>query len=305
MGERRTDVGRLAGDRSTAERTVLTVTRSGSRRQAQPAPPVLAWLLLLQPRNDNDPLTTGPFWDGGRQGGRGADRKAKRGAHGKKMRTGSNHALFQYWNAIRGGRPAPRRFEIEPSQIADILPDTFILEVSDPAHFSYRLAGTRVCEIFGQELRGIGFLEGWRETDRFMLNRNLNAVRRSAACAVMEVEGFGSNTDLVRLELVVLPLLHNGSSIERFLGGFVALNARRRQAAGPVADLRIAECDLTYPASERSTAEIAEAGRSQARGLHSVEPPVFRSVRNSKVVRAERRQFRVYEGGLSAPGDAD
>ena len=31
-------------------------------------------------------------------------------------------ALFQYWNRLRDGRPAPRRTEIEPADIKSLLP---------------------------------------------------------------------------------------------------------------------------------------------------------------------------------------
>ena len=47
------------------------------------------------------------------------------------MREVITQALYGYWNEIRAGRLAPKRFEIEPSLIAGILPDTFILERVD------------------------------------------------------------------------------------------------------------------------------------------------------------------------------
>ncbi|MEQ1673140.1 MAG: PAS domain-containing protein, partial [Hyphomicrobium sp.] len=42
------------------------------------------------------------------------------------MREAITQKLYTYWNDIRAGRLAPKRFEIEPSQIASMLPDTFI-----------------------------------------------------------------------------------------------------------------------------------------------------------------------------------
>ena len=50
---------------------------------------------------------------------------------GPAMKHTTTQNLYAYWNAMRGARLAPRRFEIEPAQIADILPDTFILERVD------------------------------------------------------------------------------------------------------------------------------------------------------------------------------
>jgi hypothetical protein len=78
------------------------------------------------------------------------ERPGARTASGMKQRT--VQTLYGYWNALRAGRIAPRRLEIEPSRIGSILSETFMLERTDPATCRYRLAGTRLCEIFGFEL---------------------------------------------------------------------------------------------------------------------------------------------------------
>ena len=78
-------------------------------------------------------------------------------------------SLYTYWNGVRVGRLAPRRLEIEPASIAPILADTFMLERVHDGSFQYRLAGTRVCDTFGGELRGQGFLQDFQENDRHLL----------------------------------------------------------------------------------------------------------------------------------------
>ena len=37
--------------------------------------------------------------------------------------------------------------------------------------YQYRLAGTRLCELFGSELRGRNFLDGWSDGDRLIERR--------------------------------------------------------------------------------------------------------------------------------------
>ncbi|WP_372930848.1 PAS domain-containing protein, partial [Methyloceanibacter sp.] len=44
------------------------------------------------------------------------------------MQQPTSKQLFAYWDHIRNGRIAPRRFEIEPAKIANILRETFIAE---------------------------------------------------------------------------------------------------------------------------------------------------------------------------------
>ena len=44
------------------------------------------------------------------------------------MQQPTSSQLYAYWDHVRNGRVAPRRFEIEPSMIAAVLPETFIVD---------------------------------------------------------------------------------------------------------------------------------------------------------------------------------
>ncbi len=65
-----------------------------------------------------------------------------------------------------------------------VLAETFMLERTDPATYRYRLAGTRLCEIFGSELRDTNLLDGWSASDRTLAGAqpdvDLRARRRHA-----------------------------------------------------------------------------------------------------------------------------
>ncbi len=82
------------------------------------------------------------------------------------MKERTSQHLFAYWNTVRGDRVAPRRFEIEPSRIAGVLPETFILEREARGDYRFRLAGTRICEQFGREFRGANLLDLFAADDR-------------------------------------------------------------------------------------------------------------------------------------------
>ena len=73
------------------------------------------------------------------------------------MKQDGSIALFQYWNRLRHGRPAPKRTEIEPADIKTLLADTFILERDTRGEAVFRLAGTRLCAVYGRELKGFSF----------------------------------------------------------------------------------------------------------------------------------------------------
>ena len=44
------------------------------------------------------------------------------------MQQPTSRQLYAYWDRVRNGRIAPRRFEIEPARIAALLRETFIAE---------------------------------------------------------------------------------------------------------------------------------------------------------------------------------
>lgn len=135
------------------------------------------------------------------------------------MRQTNSRQLFDYWNRIRGDRLAPRREEIEPSDIRHLLSDTFILEVSGTMRtVSYRLAGTRLCAVFGRELKGYGFLGHWSEEDCFEIAKLLTRVYRDFQPIMLIMRGETASGKTVDYEFVILPLepMQDGSA--RILG---------------------------------------------------------------------------------------
>ena len=87
------------------------------------------------------------------------------------MKHASSRQLYEYWSRLRGNRMAPERSDIDPSEIRQILGNTFILEVRHPIDYVYRLAGTRICSAYCRELKGQEFLPLWPGTGR-RIDRN-------------------------------------------------------------------------------------------------------------------------------------
>jgi len=226
------------------------------------------------------------------------------------MQTPANTTLFDYWNDIRGERVAPRRFEIEPSRISHILPDTFILERHGEASFRYRLAGTRICETFETELRGKDMVSGWTGADADTLQRWLRLVceRHAAVRFVFECQAPAARRSIA-YECLLLPLFHTSQRVDRILGAMAPLDAP--DWAGPL-DLgppSISDFEVVWPdGAPRRVGEPCEpvpfvpshAGLPSQAGLLSQggEPSALRpAVRVARIVRQDRRQFRVYDGG--------
>lgn len=125
--------------------------------------------------------------------------------------------LFHYWNRLRDGRPAPKRTEVEPADIKTLLADTFILEKDGRGEPVFRLAGTRLCAIYGRELKGFSFGSLWRERDRRILARLLNGMFIDKSVVVVTFDGISSGGRTMPFELVVLPL-EGGDQSARSIG---------------------------------------------------------------------------------------
>ena len=78
------------------------------------------------------------------------------------MKHPTSRMLHAYWERLRGERAAPERAEIEPGEIRHLLADSLILELDMAARSAtIRLAGTRVCALYGRELKGAPFARLW------------------------------------------------------------------------------------------------------------------------------------------------
>ena len=135
------------------------------------------------------------------------------------MRHAGSQKLYEYWNALRTGRPAPERSEIEPSDIRAILGDTFILEVSMQFRtVSFRLAGTRLCSAYGRELKGLGFLALWDEDDNYEIARAIARVYRDNMPILLSYTAVSASGRPIEYEAVILPLAPAADGNARVLG---------------------------------------------------------------------------------------
>ena len=215
------------------------------------------------------------------------------------MRHKTTEALYSYWNALRGQRMAPRRVEIEPGGIGDILPDTFILERLDAGTFSYRLAGTRMCERFGREFRTLNFLDSWTPEHRQTLQDRLNTISVQGGAALLVLEASNTAGKSVPMEMIILPLLHNQAYADRFLGAVSVLQNPNWLGYEPIEACRLVSSEILWPDGTPSPAVEAQDRQT----------PFLPHIRRARIVRQDRRQFRVFDGGLagtppSTPPDA-
>jgi len=223
--------------------------------------------------------------NGGEQGRAGRAAIGQTEVHtGMKQRT--TQVLYAYWNEVRAGRIAPRRLEIEPSRIAGVLPETFMLERLDTGNYHYRLAGTRLCEMFGAELRGMNFLDGWSQGDRRALERHLVSMHTQGAVALLTMEASADTAKRVQLEVILLPLMHS-NGMSRVIGAVSATASPHWLSHERLREKRLVRHELIWP-DGRPHGVVERAGR---------QAPFLPEGQDARIVRDDRRLFRVFDGG--------
>lgn len=156
--------------------------------------------------------------------------------------------LHSYWSTLRGEAAAPLRGAIEPADIREVLGDTFILENAPPAaHIPFRLAGTRLCALYGRELKGRSFLGLWSEKDMDAMATLLEAIASDAAAAVLGVETFNERGQSVPSEMLLLPLSRGGRIYDRVLGLMVPIEKPYWLGLHPIIRQSIVSLRLIWP----------------------------------------------------------
>jgi hypothetical protein len=205
---------------------------------------------------------------------------------GMKQRT--LQILYAYWDGLRAGRIAPLRLELDPSRIGSILPEILLLERVAADTYCYRLAGTRLCEIFGSELRGSNLLDGWTAADRSELERALALTCEQGAATHLTMEASAGSTRRVQLEALYLPLMHANNVIERVVGALSAITSPHWLGHDRLTDKRLLAHDLIWPDGRPQRALSASAQP------HASMPPAPPA---AGFARGDRPTFRVLDGG--------
>jgi hypothetical protein len=134
------------------------------------------------------------------------------------MKHPSIRELFDYWNERRGRRPVPERADIEPSAIRGVLADTFILSFEPRIGHPFRVAGTRVCALFGREIKGEAFLDLFSHDARSEVRELIAIIVDESVGVVASVGELKAAGRGPSLELLLLPLGYHGGTDARLLG---------------------------------------------------------------------------------------
>lgn len=195
------------------------------------------------------------------------------------MKHVSSALVLDYWQDRRRNRPAPERTDIDPGEIRQALGDTFMLAADFVEQLRFRLAGTRVCALFGREIKGESFAALWSEDSRKQIDELIAVVSEEATGVVAGLVGTTEDGSATDVEMLILPLAHTGLARIRAMGVLAPVVPPYWLGEKPVVELSL-----------RSLRHLGDDNGSSA-------PRFVSGVGGGR----PRHGFTVYSGGREAP----
>jgi hypothetical protein len=128
--------------------------------------------------------------------------------------------LFRYWETLRAEKAYPRREDVDFAAIKAVMPDLVIIERDHlRKSFRYRLAGSRVCALFGMNLTGTDAFASWDHFETDVIRRHLEIALTRFQPAVIRMRLTTDRDQQLAAELVVLPVQMQNSNRVQLIGG--------------------------------------------------------------------------------------
>jgi hypothetical protein len=132
--------------------------------------------------------------------------------------------LYGYWRSCAGAKPVASRYDIDPVDIPRLLPGLSLIDAGEDLDIlRYRLAGTRVREIYGTEITGRAVFDGKLQHKREYWRSVYSKVIMERTPMQGAVRGPVAGREHLLLIWMRLPLSGLSGTIERVLGYDAAL----------------------------------------------------------------------------------
>jgi hypothetical protein len=119
----------------------------------------------------------------------------------------ATRSLFRYWEKVRGERSAPLRSAVSLQPIRDLLQWMFISEpTAQPSAHRLRLAGTGVCQLWGENMTGKDLFARWSKFERETMSKLLDSAVIDQQPFVTRCRARSRNGLLANLEIMGLPV---------------------------------------------------------------------------------------------------
>ena len=128
-----------------------------------------------------------------------------------------------YWSALRNGAAVPKRAQVDPRGLENILEHAFILERIAPGVARIRLAGQRLSLLAGIEVRGMPLSTFFTPSGRIRVSAALEHVFDAPAVAELYLQGKPAFARPVpKARMILLPLRDDNGVVNRAMGVLVS-----------------------------------------------------------------------------------
>lgn len=137
--------------------------------------------------------------------------------------TQSQRDLVEYWASLRDGSGRVSRENLDPGHFRSMLASISIVEVSPRGEFRFRIAGSKLRELFGREARGHSVQEiSGKYSESYLLGLSAALERTVPVGGMIENAARGKVHAWLRL-----PLLGNDGRVSQVLCHDTLLSPRR------------------------------------------------------------------------------
>lgn len=128
-----------------------------------------------------------------------------------------------YWCALRTGATVPRRAQIDPRGLENVLEYAFIVERIAPGVARFRLAGHHLNGLAGMEVRGMPLTTFFTPGARGRISAVLEHMFDTPAVAELTLrEEAGRGRTPIEARMILLPLESDLGAVDRALGVLIA-----------------------------------------------------------------------------------
>ncbi len=158
------------------------------------------------------------------------------------MKHAASREFFAYWDTQRGRERAPQRSMIAPERLRHLLGDVFVLG-GDVRGYPVRVAGTRICALFGHDIKGENFVNLVEPESRANLRALIDVVAYEMLPTVAGLSAATEDGLELRHELLLLPFAPQPYTPASLTGLLACLHDR----GGPLHDFMLRSWRHIHP----------------------------------------------------------
>ena len=164
------------------------------------------------------------------------------------MKHPSSREFFAYWDKVRGTEKAPDRSDVEPSAVRELLGDIFVLSCDNTDAYPFRVAGTRVCALFGRDMKDESFPALFGRQHRREIEEIISAVAEEMLPAVAGLTAASPDGHETHLELLLLPFNSRAHMPVSLTGVLAPFETEHRGALG---ELKLTSWRYIHPPPQK------------------------------------------------------